>query len=220
MREVAPVSEAVPPRPDPFITLPPVVRALAWAAVAVGFVFFTGWAYAYHYFAHFSVGLAALHLPAVAFFGFAFWAFQSVWWLLLPYALGALALAAVEPLLRAGWRRLRARRPGSLAQLAFVLVLAAFLLAWWVAGLGAGRFFERQRAGQFRDLPRARVWPGAAPEDEALRALYAELPTGIYRVLSEDRDRLFLFKPPAGAASELAVIELPWREVRAVQVLP
>lgn len=125
--------------------------------MAVGFVFFTGWAYAYHYFAHFNVGLTALQLPAVTFLGFAFWAFQSVWWLLVPYALGALALAAVEPRLRAGWRCLRARRPGSLAQLALVLVLAAFLLAWWIAGLGAGRFFERQRADQFRDLPRARL---------------------------------------------------------------
>ena len=68
----------MPPDSNPSDQVPgSVVRALAWAAVAVGFVFFTGWAYAYHYFAHFSVGLAALHLPAVAFFGFAFWALRS-----------------------------------------------------------------------------------------------------------------------------------------------
>lgn len=53
-----------------------------------------------------------------------------------------------------------------------------------------------------------------------MRALYAELPTGVYRVLSEDRDRLFLFKPPADGAPELSAIELPWREIWAVQVLP
>lgn len=196
-------------------------RLIAVSALVIGLVFFVGWAYAYHYFAHFDVGLMALQLPAVTFLGFAFWAFQAAWWLLIPYALGALALAIYEPRLRIALRRVRAERPWSLLQLGAVVALAAFLLAWWIAGLGATRFFERQQADRFRDLPRVSVWPVAMPEDEALRALYAELPTGVYRVLLEDRERLFLIEPPPdGQPARVAVIELPWREVRSVRVSP
>lgn len=198
-----------------------VFRRITLAAVIIGWVFFTGWAYAYHYFSCFDVGLMALQLPAMTWLGFAFWAFQSVWWLLIPYALGAGALAICEPRLRFGLRRVRAKRPWSLFQLSAILLLVAFLLAWWIAGISAERFFQRQRASGFQDLPRVSVWPIAPPADEALRALYADLPTGVYRVLSEDRERLFLFKPPTeGHPAGIPVLELPWREIGAVRISP
>lgn len=55
------------------------------SSMVVAFVFFTGWAYAYHYFAHFKVGLLALNLPIATYPGFSFWVFQAWWWLFLPY---------------------------------------------------------------------------------------------------------------------------------------
>ena len=168
-------------------------------------------------FAGFSRTVLALQLPATTFLGLAFWAFQAGWWLVIPYVLGALALAVYEPRLRLGWQRLRAERPWTLLQLGVAAALVTFILAWWIASLGAKRFF--QRANQFRDLPRVKVWPAAPPEDGALRALHAELPTGVYRVLLEDRERLFLFKPPLeNQSTALAVLELPWREIKAVLV--
>lgn len=219
MREVAPVTGGRdrPARPCARSVFP----IIALSAGAISFVFFAGWAYAHHYFAHFHVGLLALQLPATTFLGFAFWAFQAVWWLVIPYVLGALTLAVYEPRLRLRWQRVRAQRPWTLLQLGVAAALVAFLLAWWIAGLGAERFFQFQRANPFRDLPRVKVWPAAPPEDGALRALYSELPSGVYRVLSDDRERLFLFEPPVAEPSAgVKVIELPWREVRAVQIVP
>ena len=46
---------------------------IAVSALVIGLVFFTGWAYAYHYFAHFKLGLLALKLPVVTYPGFSLW---------------------------------------------------------------------------------------------------------------------------------------------------
>ena len=191
------------------------------SGVVIGFIFFTGWAYAYHYFAYFKLGLLALKLPIVTYLGFSFWVFQSVWWLLIPYALGALAVAIHEPRLAVRLKQIRAERPWSLAQLFLTVTLLVFLLSWWVTSISAGRFFQAQQANRFVDLPLVSVWLNEPATDETLRALYAELPTGVYRVLLEDRERLFLFKPPSdGKQAQISVIELPWKEVKLVRVLP
>lgn len=197
-----------------------VFELVTLCAVVIGFVFFTGWAYAYHYFAHFKVGLMALQLPAVTYLGFSFWVLQSVLWLLIPYALGALVLALHEPRLATWLRQIRMERPWSVWQLILGVTLTAFLLSWWVTSISAKRFFQVQQANHFSDRPLVSVWPVAPPTDEAAQALYKDLASGNYRLLLEDRDRLFLFRPTAtGYSFQGPVIELPWKEIRLVQVL-
>ena len=189
--------------------------------MVIGFVFFVGWAYAYHYFTHFKLGLLALKLPVVTYLGFSFWVFQAWWWLLVPYVLWVVGLALREPRLSSWLERAKTDRPRLLKHVQVIAALLAFLLAWWVTEIGAGRFFRAQQANRFSDLPLVNVWPAAPAADDTLRELYAELPTGVYRVLLEDRERLFLFKLPAEhQAAPIAVIELPWREVKAVRMLP
>lgn len=46
---------------------------IAVSALVIGLVFFTGWAYAYHYFTHFKPGLLAPKLPVVTYPGFRLW---------------------------------------------------------------------------------------------------------------------------------------------------
>jgi hypothetical protein len=51
--------------------------------------------------------------------------------------------------------------------------------------------------------------------------LYGELPNGVYRLLLENRETLFLFKLPTdGKPARLPVIELPLKEVKLLRVLP
>lgn len=189
------------------------------SGVVIGFVFFVGWAYAYHYFAHFKLGLLALKLPVVTYLGFSFWVFQVWWWLLIPYVLWIAVLALREPQLSPWLERIKRDHPLSLKHLQVLVVLLAFLLAWWLASISAGWYYQAQQANHFSDLPLVSVWPNAPTADETLRELYGELPEGSYRLLLEDRDMLFLFKPPS-PGKPVPVIELPWKEVRLVRVLP
>ncbi len=191
------------------------------SSMVVAFVFFTGWAYAYHYFAHFKVGLLALNLPIATYPGFSFWVFQAWWWLFLPYVCLVVMLVFFEPRLAFWWARIKENRPLLLMHVQVILTLSAFLLAWWATGISAERYFQGQKANRFSDLPRVGVWLNKPPVDETLRELYEELPKGVYRLLLENQDRLFLFKPSSdGQSVQGPVIELPWKEVKLVRVLP
>lgn len=194
---------------------------MIFSGVVIAFIFFTGWAYAYHYFAYFKVGLLTLNLPLVTYPGFCFWVFQAWWWLFLPYGFFVGILVFLEPRFSDGWTRIKQDRPLLLLHLQVIATLLAFLLAWWITALSAERFFRDQQAHRFSDLPRVSVWPNERPADEALRVLYQELPQGVYRLLLGNRNRLFLFKPPAeGQSFPGPVIELPWKEIKLVQVFP
>ena len=101
-------------------------------------------------------------------------------------------------------------------------VLLAFLLAWWLASVSAGWYYQGQQDNGFTAYPHVRVWPNPPlPEDATLKELYGELPDGVYRLLLENRETLFLFKLPSdGKPARLPVIELPLREVKLLRVLP
>jgi hypothetical protein len=95
-------------------------------------------------------------------------------------------------------------------------------VAWWLASSSAKCFYQEQQDNSFSAYPHVRVWPNPPlPEDGSLRELYGELPNGVYRLLLENRETLFLFKlPPDGKPARLPVIELPLREVKLLRVLP
>ncbi len=190
-------------------------------AIITALVYFTGWTYAYHYFGHFKLGLLTLEIPAEYFFVYGFWVFKTWWWLVIPYGLGIVLLAFYEPRLSLRLDRIKAERPRLLKQLQIFAVLLAFLLAWWLASISAGRFYQEQQGKGFIAYPLVRVWPNPPPEDATLKALYEELPSGVYRLLLESKETLFLFKLPAdGKPARLPVIELPLKEVKLLRVLP
>lgn len=190
-------------------------------ALIAALVYFTGWTYAYHYFGHFKLGLLNLEIPAEYFFVYGFWVFKRWWWLVIAYGIGIVLLAVYEPRLSPWLHRVKAGRPRLLKQLQILGVLLAFLAAWWLAAVSAGWYYQEQQNNGFTAYPHVRVWPNELPEDAALKALYEELPGGVYRLLLENRETLFLFKLPTdGKPARLPVIELPLKEVKLLRVLP
>jgi hypothetical protein len=191
-------------------------------ALITALVYFSGWIYAYHYFGHFKLGLLTLEIPTEYFFVYGFWVFKTWWWLVIPYGLGIVLLAFYEPRLAPWLDRLSTERHRLLKQLQVLVVLVAFLLAWWLASVSAGYYYQEQQDNGFWAYPHVRVWPHTPlPEDGTLKALYGELPNGVYRLLLENRETLFLFKlPPDGKPARLPVIELPLKEMKLLRVLP
>ena len=191
-------------------------------AIITALVYFTGWTYAYHYFGHFKLGLLTLEIPAEYFFVYGFWVFKTWWWLVIPYGLGIVLLAFYEPRLSPRLDRIKTQRPQLLKQLQIFAVLLAFLVAWGLAAVSAGWFYQDQQHNGFSAYPYVRVWPNTPlPEDATLKALYEELPSGVYRLLLENKETLFLFKLPAdGKPARLPMIELPLKEVKLLRVLP
>ncbi len=191
-------------------------------ALIAALVYFTGWTYAYHYFGHFKLGLLTLEIPTEYFFVYGFWVFKAWWWLVIPYGLGIVLLALYEPRLSPWLDRIKTRRPRLLKQLQVLGVLLAFLVAWWLASVSAAWYYQEQQDNGFSAYPQVRVWPNPPlPEDATLKEFYGELPDGVYRLLLENRETLFLFKlPPDGNPARLPVIELPLKEVKLLRVLP
>jgi len=139
-----------------------------------------------------------------------------------PYALIVLLLMIYEPRLSPWLDQLRTERQRLLKHLQVLTVLLAFLLAWLLASVSARWYYQEQQDNGFLAYPYVRVWPNTPlPEDASLRELYGELPNGVYRLLLENRETLFLFKlPPDGKPARLPVIELPLKEVKLLRVLP
>ena len=191
-------------------------------AIITALVYFTGWTYAYHYFGHFKLGLLTLEIPAEYFFVYGFWVFKTWWWLVIPYGLGIVLLAFYEPRLSPRLDWIKTERPRLLKQLQIFAVLLAFLLAWGLASISAGWFYQEQQSKGFIAYPLVRVWPNTPlPEDATLKALYEELPSGVYRLLLENKETLFLFKLPTdGKPARLPINELPLKEVKLLRVLP
>lgn len=191
-------------------------------ALITALVYFTGWTYAYHYFGHFKLGPLTLEIPTEYFFVYGFWVFKTWWWLVIPYAFGIVLLAFYEPRLSPRLDRIKTERPRLLKQLQILGVLLAFLAAWWLAAVSAGWYYQEQQNNGFSAYPRVRVWPNPPlPEDATVKELYGELPNGVYRLLLENKETLFLFKlPPDGKPARLPVIELPLKEVQLLRILP
>ena len=148
--------------------------------------------------------------------------FKRWWWLIVPYSLVMLLLMVYEPRLSPWLDKLRMERHRLLKQLQVFTVLLAFLLAWLLASVSVDRYYQEQQDNGFFAYPYVQVWPNTPlPEGASLRELYGELPNGVYRLLLENWETLFLFKlPPDGKPARLPIIELPRSEVKLLRVLP
>ncbi len=190
----------------------------AGLSLAGALVYATGWTYAFHYFDRFGLGLLELGIPHHYFLMYGFWVFKAWWWLwVLLYAIAMVLLLGLH-----GWSR-REGWIGILAKQAQVaLVLLAFALGGWLAREQAGDYYAAQQAQGFSAFPHVRVWPkDVKAEDESLRAFYAALPQGAYRLLLHGKQRIYLIKPPHdGLPVRLAVSELPLAHIESLRVLP
>jgi len=191
-------------------------------ALFTALVYFTGWSYAYHYFGHFKLGLLKLDIPTEYFFLYGFWVFKTWWWGIVPYGVGLLLLGLIEPQISAPLTRIKTTWPLLLKQLQIFSVIIVFFLAWWLSSISANWHLHKQQNMGFTACPLVRIWPKTPlPGDATLKELYGEFSEGVYRLLLESKDTLFLFKlPPDGKPARLPIIELPREEIKMLRVLP
>jgi hypothetical protein len=104
--------------------------------------------------------------------------------------------------------------------LQILAVLLAFPLTWWLASLSAGWYYQEQQGNNFSAYPSVRIWLSEPKTDDAkLQGLYDEFPNGVYRLLLENRETLFLFKlPPDGKPAQLPIIQLPQEQVKLFRI--
>lgn len=186
--------------------------------IATALVYATGWTYAFHYLDHFGLGLLGLDIPREYFLMYGFQVFKAWWWLTIGYYL--LALAMLSGL--HGWGH-RPDWAGILAREGqVVLVLIAFITSGWLARKQADNYYTEQQMKGFTAFPYVRVWPKQKNSaNQSLQALYGALPKGHYRLLLQDKQRLYLIKPPRdGKPARLAVTEVAQEAVDLVRVLP
>ncbi len=215
--------------PGPLPKSEPAPAGRAWlfdlataSTLLAALLYASGWTYAYHYFAHFKLGLLMLEIPTRHYFMYGLWVFKAWWWLWAAlYGLLVLAMVLWKRYARPSWQGL-ARRPLLSRQLQAGLVLLAFSLGWWTASTQAQRYYLDQSRSGFDAYPHVRIWPkGPPPRDDRLRRLYAALPEGEYRLLLQNSGKLFLFRVPEdGRPAHLAVVELALTQVEALRVLP
>lgn len=195
-------------------------------ATAIGLftalVYVAGWTYAYHYFGHFSLGLLQLQIPRDYYFMYGFWVLKQ--WAL---PLGALYLLVLLPFpVRDPWcwgllTRWRGDRPLFLKHLQVLAILLIFVLIWWLAIWSAGSYYSGQQARRFVDYPNVQVWLNTDPKHADLLKLHTGLAEGGYRLLLQNQEKLFLFKPPRdGGPARLATVEVFLKDVETLRVLP
>ena len=186
--------------------------------IATALIYATGWTYAFQYFDHYGLGLLGLDIPREYLLMYGFRVFKAWWWLVIGYYL--LALAILSGLY--GWSH-RSDRGGILArQVQVVLVLIAFMASGWLARKQASDYYAEQQVKGLTAFPYVRVWPKQKDKlDQSLQILYGALPKGDYRLLLQDKQRLYLIKPPQdGKPARLAVTEVALGAVDLVRIIP
>jgi hypothetical protein len=182
---------------------------------AVAWLYVAGWAYAYSHFDHFHIYLLTLQIPKEYFFvygGFVVWHFP-LWDLLVAAVLIAATIF---------WPKLRIEA-GRLQILSSMLALAAaFWLALHAGWTAADQQFEADRADGYRSHHSVQVFPRSdlAPAADSPWSSQ-DLPAGCYRLIQDNRDRLFLVRPIKNVpGADLALVVLPRDQVESMRVMP
>ncbi|CAN2043202.1 conserved membrane hypothetical protein [Candidatus Magnetomoraceae bacterium gMMP-1] len=181
-------------------------------------LYVAGWAFAYNYFDKFGVGLLSLDLPKEYYIIYGFWTIQNQWAVLL-YILAFYVIISLAPIeftvnLHENMNRFKA--------LTFILlVLLAVLIFSIDYKLGertAENIFEKQRAGDYSAYPRVEVH---LSEKAAGISDRVNLEKGCYRLLLENKGRLFVFRSFAKMpGADLATLVIPESQVEAWNILP
>jgi hypothetical protein len=182
--------------------------ALAWLYVA-------GWAYAFNHFDHFRIYLLTLQIPKEYFFvygGFVVWHFP-LW----DVAIAAILIAATVL-----WPKLRIEAGRLQIMFSMLGLAAAFWLALHAGWTAADQQFETDREDGFRSHYSVQVFPRSdiAPAPDSPWSS-TDLQNGCYRLILDNRDRLFLVRPvKAAPGAELPLVVLPRDQVESMRVVP
>ena len=209
-----PARDAGPSPEASGIGFPLDVAALALLISAL--LYTAGWSFAFRYFERFHVGLMALELPKEYFFIYSFWVARDHLGLLIAGLLVASGLWVL-------WSRLRHQGRVILPVVLLLSPLALLGLFWTSYALGrstAESVFIEQRENDYPDYPRVRVT--LVPQtDPTLESLRESLQNGCYRLLLQNKDKVFVFYSlPATPTATLPVTVLPMGYVASLKILP
>lgn len=191
------------------------------------FLYTAGWSFTYHYFNYFHVGLSVLDLSKENYFIYGLWVAQDHVFLLFLVILSCYAVS----LLPRFHTKFFARIKLAISILFFLVPLIVLLMFGASYKLGVrtakSRFFQQK----YNDYPYyPRVGVSMIPqsysnmtEDEKKKALEKEksLKKGCYRLLLQNKDKLFLFYSLKEFPDmDLSVVIIPQSQVRSSDILP
>ena len=195
------------------------------AVVVIAALFYTaGWSFAYHYFDRFGLGLIGLDIQMEYFFLYSFWVFKKNLGLLFAgFVAAALFWGCVWVYLRK--RRAAADRFLTLRQSAAVALVLMFVAGqfpiFYYSGRVAARHTFTQQAEtldpfSFPSYPGVTVWINDDGK-KGVEAMADEWETGCYRLLLNNKEKLYLFYP-AGVDDHIPVDVIPMSRVKAFRV--
>jgi hypothetical protein len=178
------------------------------AGLVAAWLFILGWRYLYTYYQHFGVNINSLNFPVYHYLAFSVPQFTSFGWLRVLSVFLATFL-----LLVLAWVGMKTQSK----PLAFFIIACCLALVWggsYLARLnGSSAASQDMAEGPGSSLPvilmelKDRKNLNASPEiDEALQP-------AIFRLLLENGDRLFVFKPPGPDADRIQVLEIGRNDV-------
>ena len=172
-----------------------------------------GWSFAYFYYDFFNVGLLTLEVPVEYFLVYSMWVLQDNY-THAAIAYGVFILFLVLPLLTGRFHWL-------LLLLFFVLVPALFYASYTVGKDSAEKRFYAQRQKDYPTYARVKVWlkPSVNRED-ITKEMAKDLQKGCYRLLLQNKDKIFLFYTLHNAPADLPITIIPLNEVENLKILP
>lgn len=190
-----------------------------WIILVAALLYTAGWTYAYDYFANFRVGVLALEIPLEYFFIYGLWVFQQSWLWVVGIGLPVWLMAAWN------WRWSQRSRSWwqVVAQLlAVVLLVGLFGGSALLGRIQAEAYFAVQRKTDYADFSRVKVQLKAAPQGLfGTQSKEKGLANGCYRLLLQNRDKIFLFRsfhsiPDAALPVEVVSFD----EIASMTILP
>lgn len=194
----------------------------ALTGLIAALLYTAGWSYAYHYYAHFQIGLLGITIQREYFFMYGFQVFKAYpFWILL--CLGS--CVGLYFFVRFLWQKVQNKhadkiviwlarlRAASLFSVPFCL-LFLFICCSWLGSATGKAAFEREKSGGFSHYPRIKIWKEG--EADAKAKAWAE---GCYQLLLRDKDNLYIFLA-VGNTDWMATDIVPIRKVDTMRVMP
>jgi MFS family permease len=180
-----------------------------------GWLYATGWTYAYHYFDRLGIPLLMVDIPKESYplYGGVVVRDFPIW----AVAIGGAALLVVT-----SWRWVGAKLGWLTVPLSLLAVSALFWLGHRMGVAAAHQQYVLQRESDYRAYPRVQVWPKEqAKLPDGSPAASIDLTNGCYRLVLHNQNRLFLLRPVKDApAADLPLLILPWEQIERIRVLP
>jgi hypothetical protein len=166
------------------------------------YAYFTGWVYAYGLYSHFGLSLNAVEIPVYHFFVYSYFMLPDASWYttIAVTVVGIMLVVAGPPLHR--WATTRPR----VAWLGIVLLIIALPGLFWAAGQQARNAAIRIRTGEGGSTIRLVLTKDA--ECRVPAAVRQHNTAGDLRILTETKDRYYVFFQPTGEAEELPYAEV------------